>query len=170
MADAPHLSRAEARLAALGLALPPLPPPVGRFRPGRLAGGLLFLSGQGPLLEDGRLATGKVGRDVTAEAARQHALRTGLVLIAAARAVLGDLDRVGGVVKLLGLVNATEDFDRHPHVIDGCSDLLHAVFGAAGAHARSAIGVASLPGGITVEIEAVLSLAGPGGAQAMDFL
>jgi len=147
----------QARLAALGLTLPPVPAPLGRFRAGRVAGGLLFLSGQGPVLEDGLLATGKVGHGVTAAAARHHAMRAGLVLLAAAEQVCG-LSRVAGVVKLLGFVNATPDFDQHPFVIDGCSELFHAVFGPAGEHARSAIGVASLPGGITVEVEAVLAL------------
>jgi enamine deaminase RidA (YjgF/YER057c/UK114 family) len=150
---------AEERLAALGLALPEVPPPVGLFRPGRIEGGLLFLSGQGPLLECGALATGKVGRDVSAEDARHHAMRAGLVLVAAAKSVLGDLGRVRGVVKVLGFVNATADFDRHPEVIDGCSSLLAAVFGDGGGHARSAIGVGSLPGHITVEVEAVLAIA-----------
>jgi enamine deaminase RidA (YjgF/YER057c/UK114 family) len=158
MADSRTLSAPEARLAALGLALPDVPAPVGRFRLGRAAGRLVFLSGQGPLMEDGRLATGKVGRDVTPETARHHAMRTGLVLIAAARQVLGDLDRVAGVVKVLGFVNATDDFDRHPYVIDGCSELFHDVLGPGAPHARSAIGVASLPGRITVEIEAILAL------------
>jgi enamine deaminase RidA (YjgF/YER057c/UK114 family) len=148
----------EARLAALELTLPPVPPPVGRFTAGRVEGGLLFLSGQGPLLEDGRLATGRVGESVTAEAARHHAFRTGLVLLAAARDLLGSLDRVAGVVKLLGFVNAVPEFERHPFVIDGCSDLFHQVFADRGVHARSAIGVASLPGRITVEIEAVLAV------------
>jgi enamine deaminase RidA (YjgF/YER057c/UK114 family) len=111
-------------------------------------------------MEDGRLARGKVGRDVNAEDARQHARRTGLVLIAAAKSVVGDLDRLSGPVKLLGFVNATEDFDRHPHVIDGCSVLFHELWGEDGGHARSSIGVSSLPGGITVEIEAIFRLAG----------
>ncbi len=150
----------EQRLAALGLILPAPPAPIGRFRHGRVENGLLFLSGQGPLMEDGRLATGKVGREVSAETARGHARRTGLVLLSAMRQELGSLDRVTGPVKLLGFVNATPDFDRHAHVIDGCSELLHEVFGEAGGHARSAIGVASLPGGITVEIEMVAALAG----------
>jgi enamine deaminase RidA (YjgF/YER057c/UK114 family) len=154
MADGP-----EARLRALGLTLPEPPAPIGRFRHGRIEGGLLFLSGQGPLLADGRLATGKVGRDVDAEAARGHARRVGLVLLAAMRHELGSLDRVQGPVKLVGFVNATEDFAEHAFVIDGCSELFHEVFGPSGAHARSAIGVASLPGGITVEIEAVAGLA-----------
>ena len=148
-------------MAEMGLRLPAVPRPVGQFCLGRVEGGLLFLSGQGPLLADGRLATGKVGRNVAAEVAREHAARTGLVLIAAAREVLGDLNRVRGVVKLLGFVNATEDFDRHPFVIDGCSELLNAVFAEGGPHARSALGVASLPGGITVEIEAVLAVSVP---------
>lgn len=148
----------EARVATLGLVIPVAPAPIGRFRHGRIENGLVFLSGQGPVLEDGRLAVGKVGRDVSAEAAQHHAMRTGLVLLAAMRQELGSLDRVGGVVKLLGFVNCTEDFTRHAFVIDGCSELFHEVFGDPGQHARSAIGVSSLPGGITVEIEAVLSL------------
>ncbi|MFN0114233.1 MAG: RidA family protein [Paracoccaceae bacterium] len=158
MADGDALSGPEARLAALGLSLPEVPAPIGMFRLGKIEGGLLFLSGQGPLLADGRLATGKVGRDVPADAARHHAMRTGLVLLAAARQVLGSLDRIAGVIKVLGFVNAVGDFDRHPYVIDGCSELFHAVFGAKGAHARSAVGVASLPGGITVEIEAIFAI------------
>lgn len=148
----------EARLSALGLSLPDLPPPVGLFRAGHVHRDLLFLSGQGPLLETGRLATGKVGGGVSAEEARHHAMRTGLVLLAAARGIVGDLDRVAGVVKLLGFVNAVPEFDRHPFVIDGCSELFRAVFGTESGHARSAIGVGSLPGGITVEVEAVFAL------------
>lgn len=145
----------EGRLGELGLVLPPVPTPIGRFQLGHIDGNLLFLSGQGPVLESGHLATGKVGRDVTADVARHHAMRTGLVLLAAAKSILGDLARLSGIVKLTGFVNATEDFQRHPFVIDGCSELLHQVFGDAGRHARSAIGVGSLPGGITVEIEAI---------------
>jgi enamine deaminase RidA (YjgF/YER057c/UK114 family) len=160
MAEASAAAGAEARLAALGLVLPAVPAPVGLFRAGRIEGGLLFLSGQGPVMEDGRLATGKVGRDISAEAARHCAMRTGLVLLAAARQVLGGLGRVQGVVKVLGFVNAVEAFDRHPYVIDGCSGLFHDVLGPAAAHARSAIGVASLPGHIPVEIEAVLAIGG----------
>ena len=113
-------------------------------------------------MPDGTLATGKVGRDVTAEAARDHAMRTGLALLAAARLFLGGLDRIEGVAKVLGFVNAVEDFDRHPFVIDGCSDLFHKVVGAGAPHARSAIGVASLPSRITVEIEAIFRLSEKG--------
>lgn len=149
----------ERRLAAIGLELPPLPAPVGRFAAGRIENGLLFLSGQGPVLEDGRLARGKVGGEISAEEARHHAMRTGLVLLSAMRAIVGSLDGIGGIVKLLGFVNAVPTFERHPFVIDGCSELFHAVFGDSGVHARSAIGVGSLPGGITVEIEAIARLA-----------
>ena len=158
MADKGANATPEKRLAALGLVLPALPEPVGMFRLGRIAGGLLFLSGQGPVMADGRLATGKVGREVTAETARDHAFRAGLVLLSAAQQILGGLDRVAGVTKVLGFVNAIEDFDRHPFVIDGCSMLFHDVLGPLAGHARSAIGVASLPGRITVEIEAIFNL------------
>lgn len=159
MADGREGSHPEERLRVLGLTLPDVPAPVGLFRLGRIEGNLLYLSGQGPILEDGTLAIGRVGRDVTAEEARHHAMRTGLVLVSAARTILGDLGRIEGIVKLLGFVNATDDFDRHPYVIDGCSELLQAVFGENGVHARSAIGVGSLPGRISVEIEAILKIA-----------
>lgn len=158
MADAGLGHTIEARIAALGLALPVVPKPVGMFRLGRIEGSLLFLSGQGPVLPDGSLATGKVGRDVTAEDAREHAMRTGLALLAAAGLFLGGFDRIAGVTKVLGFVNAVEDFDRHPFVIDGCSELFHKLLGPGAQHARSAIGVASLPGQITVEIEAIFRL------------
>lgn len=145
-------------LAARGLVLPPAPVPIANFRTFRRAGNLLFLSGQGPQEADGRLHRGKVGRDVDAATAYQHARLTGLNLLAVARAALGDLGRVDYVVKLLGMVNAMPDFADHPAVINGCSDLFIEVFGEAGEHARSAIGVGSLPGGITVEIEAILAI------------
>jgi enamine deaminase RidA (YjgF/YER057c/UK114 family) len=148
----------EARLRTLGIRLPDPPAPVGRFRYGRSEGGLLFLSGQGPLIGGNALARGKVGQDVSVDEARGHARLTGLVLLAAARSEVGSLDRLKGPVKLLGFVNATGDFDEHSKVIDGCSELFDAVFDGYGNHARSAIGVASLPGGITVEIEAVFAL------------
>ena len=158
MADTTRLGTVERRIAALGLSLPEVPASIGMFRLGKVEGGLLFLSGQGPVMPNGKLATGRVGREVSPDAARDHAMRTGLVLLAAARQVLGSLDRITGVTKVLGFVNAVEDFDRHPFVIDGCSELFHKVLGPDSPHARSAIGVASLPGQITVEIEAIFSL------------
>lgn len=158
--DRPH--SAEKRLAALGITLPMTPPsPIGSFCNVRESRGMLYVSGQGPIAADGSLHTGKVDADVTVEDARDHAVLTAINILAALRAHLGNLDRVGGVVKLLGLVNATPDFARHPYVIDGASDLMAAVFGPAGVHARSSFGVASLPNQITVEIEAIFELRSP---------
>ncbi len=149
----------DARLAALGLVLPPVSKPAGSYVPAILDGPLLFLSGQGPVGVDGLPHTGKVGAGVTLEEAYGHAWLTGLNLLAVMRATLGSLARVRRVVKLVGMVNAAEDFARHPQVINGCSDLLLEVFGPeAGPHARSAIGVGSLPGQITVEIELVVAV------------
>jgi enamine deaminase RidA (YjgF/YER057c/UK114 family) len=145
------------RLRALNLTLPQLPTPIGKFVHGVEHNGLLYLSGQGPLLDDGRLATGKVGRDFNVEDAREHAHRAGLVLLAAMEEMLGSLDNVERIVKILGMVNAEPDFVEHPEVINGCSALFMLVFGVRGRHARSAIGVSSLPGNITVEIEAVVA-------------
>jgi enamine deaminase RidA (YjgF/YER057c/UK114 family) len=146
-------------LAACGLVLPPPPAPIANFRTFRRAGNLLFLSGQGPLEADGKLHCGKVGRDVDVATAYGHARLTGLNLLAVTKSALGDLERVDYVVKLLGMVNAMPDFADHPSVINGCSDLFIEVFGnERGEHARSAVGMGSLPGGITVEIEAILAI------------
>lgn len=148
----------EARLARLGIALPPPPAPIARFLTHRLAGDLLFLSGQGPLGFDGRFHEGQVGHDVTVAEAYAHARLTGLNLLAVMRAALGSLDNVAAIVKLLGMVNAAPGFRDHPAVINGCSDLFADVFGEAGMHARSAVGMASLPNNITVEIEAIVAV------------
>lgn len=147
-----------ARLAALGLVLPPAVRPLGLYTPGVIAGGFLYLSGQGPREVDGRMHTGKVGRDVGTEAAAVHARLVALNLLAAAHEALGDLRRVVQVVKLLGMVNAVPDFTDHVAVINGASALLLEVFGEQGRHARSAVGMGSLPGGITVEIEAIFQV------------
>jgi enamine deaminase RidA (YjgF/YER057c/UK114 family) len=163
MAEAAGRHPIDARLAAPGLTQPEVPRPVGLLQLARVEGGLPILSGQGPGMPQGCLATGKVGAGVTPEAARGHAMLLGLTLLAAARLHLGGFGRIARVCKVLGFVNATPDFDRHPFVIDGCSELFHRVFGPdAAAHARSAIGVASLPGQITAEIEAIFSLADAG--------
>lgn len=156
--DAPRTP--EARLRALGLALPAgAPAPIGAFRNLRRTGAIVHVSGQGPVTEDGTLMRGKVGEDVTTEAARAHARLVALNILAVLRNELGSLDAVGGVVKLLGFVNATPDYEAHPEVIDGASELFHQIFGEAGAHARSSFGVGSLPNRITVEIEATFELA-----------
>lgn len=148
------------RLQDLGLSLMTPAVPLATYVPQVMSGNLLFLSGQGPREADGRLHAGKVGRDVSIEEAYDHARLTGLNLLSVAHAALGDLGRVTRVVKLLGMVNAVPDFVDHPKVINGCSDLFEAVFGEAGRHARSAVGMGSLPGNITVEIEAVFEVAG----------
>ena len=149
---------AEARLKELGIVLPPVPTPVANYVPFRLAGHLLFLAGQGPRDEKGATLTGKVGKDVSVEEAYRRARLVGLGLLAATRAALGSLDRVDFVVKLLGMVNAVPEFTDQPKVINGCSDLLVEVFGDAGRHARSAVGMGSLPGQISVEIEAIMAV------------
>ncbi|MEM6382260.1 MAG: RidA family protein [Pseudomonadota bacterium] len=149
----------EDRLAQLGIELPDLAPvPIGAFCNVRRSGHLVFVSGQGPVTSDGRLLTGKVGADVTSEAAREHAKLVAINILAALRDNLGDLNGVAGVIKLLGLVNATSDFANHPYVIDGASNLFAEVFGKDGVHARSSFGVSSLPNQITVEIEAIFEV------------
>ena len=148
----------EARLARLGLSLPKVPAPIGNFDLGSIDGTTLYLSGQGPLLEDNSLATGKVGLDVSAEEAAFHARRTGLVLIAAMQEILGSLDYVTQIRRVFGMVNAAPEFEDHPTVLNGCSDVLCEVFGPRGRHARAAVGMGSLPGNITVEVEAIVSI------------
>ncbi|MEO1223744.1 MAG: RidA family protein [Pseudomonadota bacterium] len=151
----------EQRLGRLGIALPPRPhAPIGNFANVRTSRGMLYISGQGPVTPDGTYLTGKVGADVSTDDARDHARLVGLNLLSVAREAAGSLDRIAGVVKLLGMVNAVPDYRDHPRVINGCSDLLIEIFGPDGVHARSAIGVGSLPNQITVEIEAIFELAG----------
>ena len=146
----------EQRLEALGLTLPPVPTPVANYVPYRFAGDLLYLSGQGPKRPDGSYRVGRLGRDISVDEAYQEARLTGLGLLAVAKAALGQLERIEAVLKLLGMVNAEPDFADHPKVINGCSDLLVEVLGEAGRHARSAVGMGSLPNRMAVEIEAIL--------------
>jgi enamine deaminase RidA (YjgF/YER057c/UK114 family) len=146
------------RLLALGITLPDLPTPKGVYVPGVLHQNTLYLSGQGPLLEDGSLAKGLVGLDVSLEDAKFHARRTGMVLLAAAQSILGSLDRVERVVNVLGMVNAAPGFADHPKVINGCSELFVDVFGEVGRGARAAVGMGTLPENITVEITAIFAV------------
>jgi enamine deaminase RidA (YjgF/YER057c/UK114 family) len=147
----------EERLGSAGIVLPVARPPIANFVGGVQEGNLLFLSGQGPVTPEGK-KVGKVGRDVTAEEAYGHARLAGLNLLSQMLSTLGSLDRVSRVVKVFGMVDAADDFMNHPAVINGCSDLLVEVFGETGRHDRSAIGVSSLPGGITLEVEAILAV------------
>lgn len=148
------------RFLALRLELPPAPAPAGVYKPCVAVGGLLYVSGHGPLLPDGSLLTGRVGRDLDADAGKAAARQVGLTILATLVANLGDLGRISRVIKVLGMVNATDDFTRHPYVINGCSELFAEVWGAdAGIGVRSAVGMGSLPGNIPVEIEAIFELA-----------
>ena len=148
---------AEERIVELGLELPNPPTPAGTYVPTVAHDGLLFVSGHGPLRADGTLVTGKVGADMDIDGAYEAARVCGLALLATLRANLGSLDEVSRVVKVLGMVNATPDFDQHPAVINGLSDLMVEVFGEAGRHTRSAVGMGSLPFGIAVEAEMLVA-------------
>lgn len=143
------------RLQELGIELPEVPGPAGNYVHAVRTGNLLYLSGKGPSDPN---AKGKVGADFTAEEAYQHARQVGLTLIAVMNQELGNLDRVKRIVKVLGMVNAAPDFGQQPQVINGCSDLFVEVFGDAGRHARSAVGMGSLPNQITVEIEVIVEV------------
>lgn len=146
----------EARLQALGLVLPAVAPTTGTFRPFRQVGDLLYLSGKGAPVRDMPAAVPKVGAEISVPEAQAHARQVGLYLLAVVRHALGNLSRVEQVVKVFGMVNAHPDFWQHTEVINGCSDLFVQVLGSRGEHARSAIGVGSLPKGFAVEIEAIV--------------
>ena len=151
---------AETRFAELKLELPPAPKPMGVYQPLVVAGPLVFVSGHGPLQPDKTLILGRVGDDLDVAAGQAAARQVGLAILATLRAQLGSLDRVKRVIKVLGMVNATPGFREHPAVINGCSELFAEVWGPQhGIGARSAVGMASLPGNIAVEIEAIFELA-----------
>ena len=145
---------AEKRLKELGIQLAPPSPPVANYVNAVRAGNLLFLAGKGP-----SAVKGKLGAEFSVEQGYQHARSVGLALLAVMKAELGSLDRVKRVVKLLGMVNGTPEFTDQPKVINGCSDLFVEVFGERGKHARSAVGMGSLPMGIPVEIECIVEVA-----------
>jgi enamine deaminase RidA (YjgF/YER057c/UK114 family) len=149
---------AETRLKELGLVLPAVPKPVANYLPYRLAGTLLFLSGQGPRDEKGNVLIGKLGAEISIDEGYRRARLVGLGLLAAMRDALGSLDRVDFVVKLLGMVNAVPNFNDSPKVINGCSDLFVEVFGDAGRHGRSAVGNVMLPNQMSVEIEGIVAV------------
>jgi enamine deaminase RidA (YjgF/YER057c/UK114 family) len=150
---------AEARLAELGLQLPPIPKPAGVYKPLVVSGNMAYVSGHGPLKSDKTMHTGRVGADVDLAAGVQSARQTGLAILATLRDYFGTLDHVVRVVKVLGMVNCTSDFTQHPLVINGCSELFRELWGEDnGVAARSAVGMGSLPGNITTEIEAIFEL------------
>jgi len=149
---------AERNLTEKQISLPKAPKPVANYVTSVKVGDLLYVSGHGPAPIEGVKTLGKVGKDLTAEEGYQSARRTGLNILATAREALGTLDRVERVVKVLGMVNSVPDFQDHPKVINGCSDLFVEVFGDAGRGARSAVGMGSLPGNIATEIEVIFLL------------
>lgn len=150
---------ADARVKELGLELPPPPKPAGVYKPVVVVGGMAYVSGHGPLKADGTLMTGRVGADLDQQGGYEAARQTGLAILASLKRDLRSLDRVKRVIKTLGMVNATPDFQQHPAVINGFSDLMAEVFGRdEGVGARSAVGMCSLPGNIAVEIEVILEL------------
>lgn len=149
---------ADARIAELNLELPPPPPPGGVYKPVVVVGNMAYVSGHGPLLPDGKMIKGKVGVDLDEDQAYQAARQVGLAILSTVKANLGSLDRVVRTVKSLGMVNAVPDFQKHPQVINGYSELLKEVFGEDGVGARSAVGMGSLPGNIPVEIEVIFEI------------
>lgn len=147
----------EEKLKSLGLILPKVPTPVGNYVPFKIDGRTIYLSGQGPRRSDGTLVSGRVGEDVSVEQAYECARLVGLGLLAAAKLAAGDLGKVE-TLKMLGMVNAVPGFTEQPKVINGCSDLFVEVLGDRGRHARSAVGMGSLPGNIPVEIEVIMRI------------
>jgi enamine deaminase RidA (YjgF/YER057c/UK114 family) len=149
----------EARLAELGIELPDVPAAIANYVPAVRSGNLVFLAGQIAKGGDGKFLTGKVGRDLTVEQGAEVARICAIQLVAVLKAEVGDLAKVKRIVRVGGFVNCTDDFTQQPKVVNGASDLLVAVFGEAGRHARAAVGVNSLPAGAPVEIELVAEIA-----------
>ncbi len=149
----------ENAFAQTGLSLPPAPQPLGVYKPYLIDGKYLYISGHGPVQDDKSLITGRVGDDLDREQGKLAARQVGLTILSTIKTNLGSLDRVKRVIKVLGMVGCTADFEQHPYVINGCSELFAAVWGADnGVGVRSAVGMGSLPGNIPVEIEALFEL------------
>ena len=147
------------RFAQLGLTLPPAPKPLGVYKPFLIVGNMVYVSGHGTVKEDGTLIIGKVGVDVNVDEAKLAAQQVGLAILATLTKNLGSLNKIKRVVKVLGMVNAVPEFERHPFVINGCSELFAKVWGEEnGIGVRSAVGMGSLPDNIPVEIEALFDL------------
>jgi len=147
------------KLNQLKLELPPAPAPLGVYKPFLIVDRLVYVSGHGPIMQDGNLIKGRVGKDMDQEEGKAAARQVGLAILSTLKTNLGNLNRIKRVIKVLGMVNSTEDFTKHPYVINGCSELFAEVFGEEnGIGVRSAIGMGSLPDNIPVEIEAVFEL------------
>lgn len=149
----------EQNLAALNLTLPPAPAPAGVYKPCLQDGKYLYVSGHGPLMADKTLIKGRVGLDLNEDEGKTAARQVGLAILATVRSQLGSLDNVKRIIKTLGMVNATPEFEKHPYVINGCSELFAQVWGPDnGVGVRSAVGMGSLPGNIPVEVEVLFEL------------
>ncbi|MFJ8566099.1 RidA family protein [Streptomyces sp. NPDC093514] len=148
----------EAKLAELGLTLPEVVPPLATYQPAVRSGSYVFTAGQLPMIKGNLPVTGKVGAEVSAEQAKQLAATCALNALAAVKAVVGDLDKIARVVKVVGFIASAPDFTAQPGVLNGASELLGAVLGEKGVHARSAVGVAVLPLDAPVEVEIQVEL------------
>lgn len=148
----------EQKLKELNIMLPKVPSPIANFVMWRQAGHLLYLSGQGPRRSDGSIPQGRFGTGYTVEQGYADSRQIGLQILATVREAVGSLDKIEAVIKILGMVNAEPDFKDHPKIINGCSDVMVEILGERGKHARSAIGMGSLPGGMPVEIEAIFQV------------
>ena len=142
----------------MGLILPPAPKPMGVYKPSLIDGKHLYVSGHGPLQNDGTLIVGKIGEDLDIEEGKMAAQQVGLTILSTIVTNLGSLDKVKRVIKVLGMVSCSADFEKHPYVINGCSELFKKIWGEDGVGVRSAVGMGSLPGNIPVEIEAMFEL------------
>jgi enamine deaminase RidA (YjgF/YER057c/UK114 family) len=151
---------ADEQFEKLGLTLPPAPKPLGVYKPALCVDGkYLYLSGHGPVQNDGSLIKGRIGRDISTEEGKLAARQVGLTMLSTIQNCLGSLNKVKRVIKVLGMVNCTPDFERHPYIINGCSELFAAVWGDDnGVGTRSAVGFGSLPDNIPVEIEAIFEI------------
>ncbi|MDO9553677.1 RidA family protein [Rhodonellum sp.] len=153
------MKTAEENFEALGLILPPPPKPLGVYKPCLIDGKYLYLSGHGTVQGDGTLIIGRIGEDLDIQAGKTAARQVGLAMLSTIKANLGSLNKVKRVIKVLGMVNCTSDFEKHPYVINGCSELFASVWGEEnGIGVRSAVGFGSLPDNIPVEIEAMFEL------------
>lgn len=154
-----ELTTPEQRLEQTGLSLPPAPKPLGVYKPFLIDGNHLYVSGHGPLQNDGKLITGRIGESIDIEKGHLAARQVGLTILATIKANLGSLNKVRRVIKVLGMVNCTADFGKHPYIINGCSLLFKEIWGEEnGIGVRSAVGMGSLPDNIPVEIEAIFEL------------
>lgn len=153
------MNTAEQNFAALGLNLPPAPQPLGVYKPFLIDGKYLYVSGHGTVKDDKSLIIGRIGQDMNADEGKLAARQVGLAILSTIKTNLGSLDKVKRVIKVLGMVNCTPDFEKHPFIINGCSELFAKVWGEDnGIGVRSAVGMGSLPDNIPVEIEALFEL------------